>query len=95
MKTKPKKNQAARDPLAAIPLSLLRTTLLKNAGVTHDQLAEKVAAKFGGPRLSRTTIGAVLAGTFRNEDVIQVFCEITGTNRETMFPEVEKNAVAS
>jgi hypothetical protein len=79
-----------------IPLPLLRATLLKAEKVTHDELADRVAAKFGKPRLSRATISAVLAGAFRNEEVIEVFCEITSTSAEEMFPAKEEaNAAAS
>lgn len=88
MKTK------TRTPIE-IPLPLLRATYLKAARVQHDELAEKVFERFGGKRLSRPTISAVLAGDFRNEQVIEIFCEITGTDPEVMFPEEERHAAAS
>lgn len=84
--------RAGRDPREAranIPLPLLRTALLRAEKVTHDELADRVSQKFNETRLSRATIGAVLAGAFRNEHVIEVFCEITSTNREEMFPPKE------
>lgn len=86
MKTKTK---AKRTPVQ-IPLPLLRATYLKAAGVKHDELAEKVFDRFGGERLSRATISAVLAGDFRNEQVIEIFCEIVGRDPDEMFPQEEE-----
>ena len=86
MKTK-KKRRADVHPMSSIPLPLMRTTLLKNAKVTHEQLADMVVERFGGARLSRATVGAVLGGVFRNENVIDVFCEITNTDPDEMFPQ--------
>jgi hypothetical protein len=91
MKTK---SGRTRTPIK-IPLPLLRATYLKAAGVQHDELAGMVFARFGGKRLTRATISAVLAGDFRNEQVIEIFCEITGTEPEVMFPEEAKHAAAS
>lgn len=86
MKTRASKRPRAARKQIEIPLPLMRATLLKAAKLTHDELAERVVQKHGGPRLARATISAILAGDFRNDAVIDVFCEITGTDPAKMFP---------
>lgn len=68
-----------------IPLKRQRTLLLESAGFTQDTLKDRIY-ELDGVRVSRSTVQAVLAGDFRNDDVIRHFCQVTGTKPKVMFP---------
>lgn len=46
------------------------------------------------PRLSIATVREVINGTFRNDDVIEAFCIVTGLSRAAMFPATELEWIA-
>lgn len=68
-----------------IPLARQRSALLQAAGFTQETLADRIE-ELDGVRVSRQTVQAVLAGDFRNDDVIRHFCQVTGSKPKKMFP---------
>lgn len=89
-----KRRARPRGAPVTIPLHLQRNMMLQAAGFTHDTLAERIF-EMDGVKLSRQTVGAVLAGGFENDDVIRHFCEVTGADRKEMFPPRPKIGAAS
>lgn len=73
-----------------IPLNRRRSALLQAAGFTQHTLRDRIK-ELDGVKVSRTTVQAVIAGEFRNDDVIRHFCQVTGTKPKEMFP-VEESA---
>lgn len=69
-----------------ISLKRQRSLLLEAAGFTQDTLRDRIE-ELDGVKVSRSTVQAVIAGDFRNDDVIRHFCQVTGTKPKEMFPE--------
>jgi hypothetical protein len=65
-------------------LSREREKALIDAGVTKADVVRTLESR--GVKLSKSSVSAVIAGTFSNADVETVFCELTRTDRGAMFP---------
>lgn len=63
-----------------------RYSLMRRAGVMQEQIRAKLAEK--GITVSRASIGAVILNKFVNDDIIDTFCELTGTSRAEAWPDV-------
>lgn len=78
--------QIAQEVLARKRLQREREIALMDAGVKKVDIER--ALKSEGVTVSHTTVSSVIAGTFRNDDVERVFCQLTGTDAAKMFPAV-------
>jgi hypothetical protein len=74
---------------AAVPLTAAqdkRYSLLRKFGVDRQTIADVLAER--GVTVTRQTVGKVIVNGFVNDDVIAVFCELTGTTRKQAWPDV-------
>lgn len=77
--------QIAAEVIARGKLKRSREIALMDAGIKKVDIERELQKR--GKTVSHTTVSSVIAGTFRNADVETVFCELTGTQRSTMFPD--------
>jgi hypothetical protein len=83
-RTTPRRPQSAAAPLTKAQdrrYSLMRTT-----GVDRQMIANVLRER--GVVLTRQAVGNVIRNRFVNDDVIAVFCELTGATREKAWPDV-------
>lgn len=85
--------QIAQEVLARKRLQREREIALMDAGIKKVDIERTLYAR--GKKVSHTTVSSVIAGTFRNADVEDVFCELTGTERSVMFPHETSAAPAT
>jgi hypothetical protein len=76
--------QIAQEVLARKKLQRQHEIALLDADVKKVDIERTLEQR--GKKVSHTTVSSVIAGTFRNADVEDVFCELTGTQRSVMFP---------
>lgn len=71
--------------MPALSMAATRRALMRDRGLIDEDIVAWIKKERRG-KVSRATVTAVLAGKWRNDDVEDGFCALTGSDRAAMFP---------